>query len=340
MSSPPPIQPAYLLSGGDRAKIEAAVSALRRRAEREGGPGALEVFDPEGTGAPDATALVNSIPAMSLTAERRYLLAGDVWRWNAKDQTLVVDALGALPADVTIVLVAALDTDASGADKSRAKRAIAKLGPAVEAAGGRTIDYPAPRQRELPGWIAEEASRRGFEIDPDAARVLAERLGDSTPRLRSELDRLAVWCEPGGGVTAADIESMTADTSEEVVWSLSDAIVERNVAAAVGAAERLTEQGEALTPLVYAVARRLREAHLAACGLEAGRSAKELEGSLPMHPYAAKLLLRAVGGRSVDEIRAGSCAIADLEWWSRGGSDYPDDVALTLALRRAAGVRP
>jgi hypothetical protein len=29
--------------------------------------------------------------------------------------------------------------------------------------------------------------------------------------------------------------------------------------------------------------------------------------------------------------------VADLEWWSRGGSEYPDDVALTLAVLRAAG---
>jgi hypothetical protein len=29
--------------------------------------------------------------------------------------------------------------------------------------------------------------------------------------------------------------------------------------------------------------------------------------------------------------------VADLEWWTRGGSDYPEPVALTLAVRRAAG---
>ena len=56
-----------------------------------------------------------------------------------------------------------------------------------------------------------------------------------------------------------------------------------------------------------------------------------------MHPYAAKLLLRRLRDRSRGEIRASACAIADLEWWTRGGSDYPERVALTLAVRRAAG---
>ena len=56
-----------------------------------------------------------------------------------------------------------------------------------------------------------------------------------------------------------------------------------------------------------------------------------------MHPYAAKMLLRRLDGRSREQIRAATCAIADLEWWTRGGADYPERVALTLAVRRAAG---
>ena len=39
--------------------------------------------------------------------------------------------------------------------------------------------------------------------------------------------------------------------------------------------------------------------------------------------------------RSVDDFM--NAAVEDLEWWTRGGSDYPDGVALTLAVRRAAG---
>jgi hypothetical protein len=71
--------------------------------------------------------------------------------------------------------------------------------------------------------------------------------------------------------------------------------------------------------------------------LESGRPAKDVEAALPMHPYAAKMLLRRVRDGSVAELRASACAIADLEWWTRGGSDYPEPVALTLAVRRAAG---
>jgi len=325
------LRPAYLIAGTDTAKIESVLDRLRSRAERDGGPGALQAFAGAPGSPPDADALLAAIPAMSLTAGRRYLLADGVERWPAKQAAPVAEALGSLPPDLTVVLVAREESP-----KVRAPKALVE---AVRSAEGEVLEYEAPRARQLPGWLRAEAERRGFELDVDAARLLVERMGESTIRLSAELDRLATWAESGGRVEREDLEAMVADTSEEAAWTLADALLERSPAAALGAAERLGAQGEQVTPLVYQAAKRLREAHLALSELEHGRSAKEVEKALPMHPYAAKMLVRRVRGASAGELRAASCAIADLEWWTRGGSDYPEAVALTLAVRRAAGAR-
>jgi DNA polymerase-3 subunit delta len=325
----PEIACAYLIAGSDGAKIEAALQRLRHRAEAEGGE--LELFaPPPGSSAgADPEALLGAIPALSLIATRRYLVAEGVERWSAKQAAPVAEALAGLPPDLTVVLIAR--------EQPPKLRAPKKLGEAVTAAGGRVLAYEAPKPRDLPRWLVAEADRRGFGLELDAARMLGERIGDSTARLATELDRLSLWAEPGGSVRAEDLEAMIADTSEEVAWALSDAIVSRDTAAAVEAAERLADQGEGVTPLIYQAAKRLREASAALEAIEAGRTPKEVEAALPMHPYAAKMLLQRLRGRSREEIRAATCAIADLEWWTRGGSDYPERVALTLAVRRAAG---
>jgi DNA polymerase-3 subunit delta len=325
------IAPAYLIAGTDEAKIAAAIARLRARAEAEGGPGTLETFAPEpgSSAGPSAEALLAAIPAMSLTAAHRYLLADGVERWSAKQAAPVAEALAALPPDLTVVLVAR-----ERPPKLRAPKSLAE---AVRKAGGETLEYAAPKPRALPNWLVAEARRRGFELEPDAARLLMERMGQGTTRLSTELDRLALWAGEDGTVTRADLEAMVADTSEEAAWALSDALVDRDPAAALQAAERLVDQGEAVTPLVYQAAKRLREASAALEALERGRPAKEVESSLAMHPYAAKQLMRRLRGRSLEEVRAAACAVADLEWWTRGGSDYPERVALTLAIRRAAG---
>jgi DNA polymerase-3 subunit delta len=210
----------------------------------------------------------------------------------------------------------------------------------VEAAGGDVRRYEAPRARDLPGRLVAEAGRRGFDLETDAARMLVDRLGDSTLRLRTELDRLALWAQEGGTVARSDLEAMVADTSEAATWALSDGLIERRPEEAALAAERLIAQGETVSGLVYALARRLRQAQRALVSLEAGRSPKEVSSSLDMHPYAAKMLLQRLRGSSLDEVRDGIATVADLEIWCRGGSDYDERVALTLAVRRAAGAEP
>jgi len=98
------LAPVYLFAGDDIGKIDAMLARLRARAEDEGGPGALESFGFDG--APDAEALVGAIPAMSLMASRRFLLADGVERWSAAQAKPVAAALESLPPDLTIVFVA------------------------------------------------------------------------------------------------------------------------------------------------------------------------------------------------------------------------------------------
>jgi DNA polymerase-3 subunit delta len=315
----------YLIAGTDQAKIGATRARLRARAEGDGGAGALEVFEPkEGRGGPDHEALLAAIPAMSLTETRRYLLADGVESWRDRQLDAVAAALGALPPELTVVLIA------------RAK-APAKLAKAVKAAGGEIHEFEAPKARDLPRLLVGEAKQLGFALEPAAARVLVERMGPNPVRLHNELERLALWAGEGGQVTTADLDAMVTDTSETAVWALSDALLERDPAKAAALAERLVSQDENVTGLIYGLASRLRKACSAAAQLEDGAAPKQVESSLGMHPYAARQLVARLGQTSLDDLREATIALADLEVWCRGGADYGDDLALILALRKAAG---
>jgi DNA polymerase III subunit delta len=317
--------PLYLIAGTDGAKIDATRARLRARAEGEGGTAALAVFEPgEGRGAPDHEALLGAIPAMSLTESRRYLLADGVERWRDRQLDAVAAALGELPPDLTVVLIA------------RAK-APTKLAKAVKAAKGEIHEFEAPKAREMPRVLVAEAQRLGFRLDPAAARVLVDRMGANPTRLHNELERLALWAGEGGEVSAADLDAMIADTSEAAVWALSDALLERDRAKALAIGERLVSQGENVTGLIYGLASRLRKASAAAAQLEGGVPPKQVESSLGMHPYAARQLVARLHDTDVEGLRDATVALADLEVWCRGGADYGDELALTLALRAAAG---
>jgi DNA polymerase-3 subunit delta len=315
----------YLIAGTDDAKIDATRARLRARAESEGGVAALEVFEPsEGRGAPDHEALLAALPAMSLTESRRYLLADGVERWRDRQVEAVAGALGDLPPDLTVVLIA------------RAK-APAKLLRAVRDAKGEVHEFETPKAREMPRALVADAQRLGFRLEPAAARVLVDRMGANPVRLGHELERLALWAGEGGEVSAADLDAMIADTSEAAVWSLSDALLERDPARALQIGERLIDQGENVTGLIYGLASRLRKACAAAAQLEEGVSPKQVESSLEMHPYAARQLVGRLRDTDLGDLHEATGVLADLEVWCRGGADYGDELALTLALRRAAG---
>ncbi len=318
------MRPLYLIAGGDGAKIDATRSRLRARAEREGGAAALEVFEPsEGKGMPDYEALLAAIPAMSLMETRRYLLADGIERWRDRQLEPVIAALGELPPDLTLVLICR-------------DKAPAKLSKAVVAAAGEVHEFEAPKAKEMPRMLVGEAQRLGFRLDPAAARMLVERMGANPVRLRNELERLALWAGDGGQVGVEDLEEMITDTSEAAVWSLSDALIEGNAASALQIGERLIGQGENVTGLIYGLASRLRGACAAAAQLEQGVPSQQVESSLKMHPYAAKQLVRRLGGTDLSNLRLATETLADLELWCRGGADYGDELALTLALRKAA----
>ncbi len=316
----------YLIAGTDGAKIDATRSRLRARAERDGGPASLRIFEPrEGRGSPDHEELLAAIPAMSLTESRRYLLADGVEHWRDRQLEAVAAAISELPPDLSVVLIA------------RAK-APAKLARAVKAAQGEIHEFEAPKARDMPRALVSDAKRLGFSLDPAAARMLVDRMGANPQRLSHELERLALWAGEGGEVAAADLDQMITDTSEAVVWALSDALLERDASSALRISERLISQGENVTGLIYGLASRLRKACTAAAQLEEGVPPKQIESSLGMHPYAAKQLVARLGKAKLGDLREATIALADLEVWCRGGSDYGDELALTLALRAAAGV--
>lgn len=315
----------YLIHGSDVAKIDQARNRLRARAEADGGTASLEVFEPrEGRGSPDVEALVQAVASMALIPGRRYLLADGIEKWGSRQVETVSEALGGLPPETTVVLIA----------RGKVPAAIRA---AAEKAGGQILGYEAPLRAELPAYLIEGASRRGFELDPEAARFLVASIGESLTRLENELDRLALWAGSGGRVELEDLQEMVSDLNEASVFALGDAVVSQDLALALNTAERLGRQGSGPNAVLYPTATAVRRAHRALSLLEQGQPPKTVESELGLPPFLVRKIVESVRGASLESIRSASIALSDLERWTRGAAEYPDELALDLALLAAAG---
>ena len=314
------LKPVYLICGDDDSKIDAWRSRVRKRAEAENGPGALESFDAR---TDEAEAVVASLAALTFATGTRYLMVDDVGAWKAPDAAPLIDAIRSMPPETVLVLVV------------RGKP-LKGLASAVEHAGGELRDHPAPKPWELPKWATGRARELGLRLDGEAAKTLVAIVGPGQQRLSRELEKLSIALHPEPTATVDDVERLAAGEASPKVYDLADAVVGGNVESAIELAEELSEWGERPSRFVYPIVGRLREVHRAVGLLEGGLTEKELAGALKMPPWRAKKVVALARRADREALERAICRFADLEVELRGGGSLDEATAVTLTLARAA----
>jgi len=194
-------------------------------------------------------------------------------------------------------------------------------------------------------WLASHHARstgvllRITKAGAGAAKALIQHVGERQQRLLRELEKLALELGEGAQVDVAEVEELTASSSERKVWALSDALVACDAAAATSFYLELRTQGERLPSLLYSMSDRLRTAHKIADQIEAGRPIAEIKRGLPRMPTkAADRLIGDARRAGAASLRRAIEEIADLELASRGGSrgGAGEDTAALLAIQRIA----
>jgi DNA polymerase-3 subunit delta len=322
----PALKPAYLVHGDDHGRIAERRASLRILAERESGAAGLELFEGEAA-TPEAVA--GALQSMTFAIGRRFVVVDGVERWSEKDvETHVAPALAALAPDTTVTFFAR--------EEGRNK-APAALHAAVKAAGGQISAEQAVKPWELAKWAREQAGTLQLDLDGAAAAALVAHVGERPQRLRRELEKLALECEPGAHVSADDVDERAADSAERRVWSIADAVVGGDAPEAVRAYLALHAQGEGLGSLVYWMAQRLRLAHEVVTKIEAGEPVSEIKKGLRMPPRAANHFVAAAGRADRDALRAAIEALADLEVDTRGGRELEEETAALRTIDLIAG---
>jgi DNA polymerase-3 subunit delta len=296
---------------------------VRRRAEKERGPGGLELFDARQS---DPAEIAGALAMLSFDTATRYLLVDDVGAWKANQLGPLEAALAELPPETVLVLIA----------RGKAPKQLAK---AIDKTGGETRDYAAPKPWELPKWCVAHARELGLQLDPDAAKELVGRVGSSQQRLSRELEKIGLAVHPSVNVTTADVEQLAAADTAPGAYDLADALVAGDLRETLALAEQLEEHGERPGRLIFPLVRRLREVHQAASLLAAGMPDAKVGEALRGPPWATKKVIAKAKKADVATLERAICVFADLEVEIRGGGEVrvDEDAAFSVALARAAG---
>ena len=307
------LKSAYLLTGGDRPKIELALRRLRARFDAD----AVERLSAHEASGEDAVAACN---AMGLFGGERLVQVDEVEQWKVADAKAVTEYLAA-PAPETVL---ALVGHELRKDSPLAK-ACAKAG---------TVLVYAVAKGGLPKWVADQFTRHGTKATTEACRALVESIGDNLQELASEIDKLALWAGPDQ-ITENEVELLVAARAETPPYVLTDAWGRRDVGAVLSSCEsileRSTRSGEVLA-LVGRIAAHVRRVQ--ACqNLDAeGVRARDAAPKLKMHPFAAQKAFDQARNYSTEELLEAIVRLAALDLALKGGSRLPAELELQRTL--------
>jgi len=313
---PDELKPAYLLAGTDRPKIDRALERLRQRF----GPDSVQLLTAADSPGEDVVAACN---ALGLFADGGRLIVVDrVETWKAADAKEIASYLKAPAPATTLALVAGeLKKDAP----------IAK----AVAGAGEVLLWDVPK-RGLQRWVGEQFQVHGAKIEPEAARVLVELVGEDLYELATEIDKLATWAGTER-VGVDDVERLVAARGEATNFALTDAWGVRDIAGVLRASESMLERSgdpySKTIPRLLAVlgshVSRIRECQ----ALEAnGVSAKDAAVRLKRNPYYVGKLYAQARNFSPEELREVTVRLADLDHALKGGSRLAPELELERAL--------
>jgi len=239
--------PVYLILGDDEAEMLRLTADITALVEDE-----LRAFNVEriyaGEKGNTASAIVEAARVLPMMSDRRIVVVLRAERLlkpkrrgkafdleedgGEAEQPSDLDALGDYvqgPVPSTTLVIVASDVDKS----RRASKAILKHAVVVECWGLKTERNPRFLDLRQAARMAEQLVRKavaesGQQIDPAAARLVAERAGADIVRLRGDIDRLMLYAAGKAKITVADVQDVVSAETAQDDWAVTNAIQNRN----------------------------------------------------------------------------------------------------------------
>ena len=93
---------------------------------------------------------------------------------------------------------------------------------------------------KLPDWIMDWTRHaHGKSMDPEAARILSEMVGQDLKLLSTEIDKVCTFVDTSDHISSADVKKISGSYRDYSVIELKNAVVNRNLDQALGITEQM-----------------------------------------------------------------------------------------------------
>jgi DNA polymerase-3 subunit delta len=202
-------------------------------------------------------------------------------------------------------------------------------------ANGEVLDTSPGQGRQRSDWVSDRIRHAGVRLDPGAAKLLSEHLGEDVARLASILDLLESAYGEGGKVGSAELAPFLGDSGSVPPWDLTDTLDRGNTANAVKALHRMMDAGGRHPLQVMASLHRHYGGMLRLDGADV-TSADDAAAILKMSPYPAKKILEQGRRLGHDRVARAIEVLAEADADLRGRLGWPDALVMEVLVARLA----
>lgn len=242
----------HFVTGSDEAAVKKAATGLAAELAPSDDPFAVETIDGATATVDEAESRIRATIEALLTVP---FFGGEKLVW-LKSASFFADSVAGRSETVTkaieellsvlerglpdgvVFLLSAIDPDKRrSAYKTLGKLANVHLFDKPDFGWGATED-------DIVDWVTRRAAQAGLRLDPDAAAVLAARVGAETRQLDNEIEKLLVAFGSDEALTVEQVRELVPATRAGGIFDLSNAIAQRDVRLCVRTLDQLFRQGE------------------------------------------------------------------------------------------------
>lgn len=146
---------------------------------------------------------------------------------------------------------------------------------------------------QLKRWALNRFREQGASASPDVTETLISLVGNDLWQLQNEVDKLAAYRQ-GMDVGADDVKAFVAGQFDESIFSLTDAIAEKNQGSALGLLQSFLNRGEPPLYLLTMLVRQFRILLAVSAVAKDEPNHLTVARRLGLHPFVAQKALRQI----------------------------------------------
>lgn len=285
--------PVYLFWGEETLLLEQAVSRIAQLTLGEGDQWNRDLLDADEADPAAVAELANS--ASFFGQKRLVIVRGADWFKPKKRK----DAAESEEAeDIEPLLAYMRDPNPATTLILIARGGVSRNSRIYKAAqtAGRAVEFLSPKGGAREQWLRNYLHAAGFTSEPGVASYMCLMCAGGLASLKSEADKLMLYCDGKSRISQADAETIVADSAAAGVFQLTDQAVARDPAGAVDTLRRLLRQGEAPQLLLSLLAAQYRNILLVKDMSARGFSQPQIASTAGVNPYVVKKCLAAARG--------------------------------------------